>query len=808
MRFRTLESRIVTLFLVLILVVQLAGFFVIRHGIDSNEQASIRDQLTLGIPLFKHLLDQKATEKLDSARVLAKDTAFKSAIATLAKGNEGNKESAEDKETIESLLSNSGDRIKASLTLLVSTDRQITASTAKQPPGNLEHSILQLIDKADQSPSGNEGEIGLCIFNNQPYQLVVVPIKYPITVGWVAMAFPLDKRIAQEMLELSSLDVTFLVSGKDGAWIADASTLSDADAKSVAAQLQGVSGGTSVRRALRVADSDYSAQILPLAAEPGQSAAVVLQRSIDAAIEPYLQLQRNMMKITGVLIFAAIVTSFFAAKRIASPLRDLTETAKRLGDGNYEGQIEIKREDEIGKLSKAFESMRDGIAKRELEIRRLAYWDTLTNLPNRAQFALLLDDAIRISSERGSACYILMMDLDRFKNVNDVLGHGFGDALLRQVADRLTETVGATFQVARLGGDEFAVLMPFIDLPEARAVATRILKSLETPISLEEQTVDLGAGIGIAGFPSHGADAESLLSRAEVAMYAAKMSGNEAVLYDPVLDKTSQESLSLLSDLRRALDRDEFKLFVQPKLSLGTGEFIGLEALVRWQHPEKGMIYPDHFIPFSEKTGFIRVLTLWMLERSAMLCRDLNASGVKAKISVNLSARDLLDQNLPNKFAEVLKRHEVEAKSFCLEITESSIMDDPLRAQVTLDGLHAMGVDLSIDDFGTGYSSLAYLKRLPVDELKIDKSFVMNMERDVDDAKIVRSTIDLGHNMGLRVVAEGIESEAVWQILAKMGCDQGQGYFMSRPIAASQLIAWIDQWVPPRHHTELKKSLV
>jgi diguanylate cyclase (GGDEF)-like protein len=807
LRFRTLESRIVTLFLVLILLVQLAGFFVIRQGIDNNEQASIRDQLALGIPLFKHLLDQKATEKLDSARVLAKDTAFKSAIATLAKGAEGNKESAEDKETIESLLSNSGDRIKASLTLLVSTDRQITASTAKQPPGSLEHSILQLIDKADQSPSANEGEIGLCIFNNQPYQLVVVPIKYPITVGWVAMAFPLDKRIAKEMLELSSLDVTFLVSGKEGNWIADASTLSDSDAMSVAAQLHGVSDDVSMQRMLRIADSDYSIRILPLATAPEQSAAVVLQRSIDAAKAPYLKLQMTMLEITGLLILVSIATSFFAAKRIAGPLRDLTETAKRLGDGNYEGQVVIKRDDEIGKLSKAFESMRNGIAKRELEIRRLAYWDPLTDLPNRAQFALRLEDAIKEARKQNNACYVLMMDLDRFKNVNDVLGHSFGDALLQQVANRLTKIVGATYQVARLGGDEFAVLMPFVDLTEAKAMASRILKSLETPIALEDQTVDLGAGVGIAGFPSHGVDAESLLSRAEVAMYAAKISGNEAVLYAPVLDKTSQESLSLLSELRRALDRDEFRLFVQPKLSLATGALVGLEALVRWQHPERGMIYPDHFIPFSEKTGFIRVLTRWMLEQSAMLCRDLQVAGVTAKISVNLSARDLLDQNLPQKFSDVLKRYEVDAGSFCLEITESSIMDDPLRAQVTLEGLHAMGVDLSIDDFGTGYSSLAYLKRLPVDELKIDKSFVMNMERDIDDAKIVRSTIDLGHNMGLRVVAEGIESEAVWQILAKMGCDQGQGYFMSRPIAADQLIAWIAQWAPPRHYSELQKNL-
>ncbi|HCN88036.1 MAG TPA: GGDEF domain-containing protein, partial [Oxalobacteraceae bacterium] len=536
--------------------------------------------------------------------------------------------------------------------------------------------------------------------------------------------------------------------------------------------------------------------------DSAQSAIVVLQRSISEAIAPYTRLQVKMLILTALGIAIAVAGSIFTAKRITGPLRRLTEIAKRLGAGTYEGQIEIQREDEIGELSKAFASMRDGIANRELEIRRLAYWDTLTDLPNRAQFAIMLTDAIAQAGQSNSACTILMMDLDRFKTVNDVMGHRFGDALLRLVAERLAlQLPNGGNQLARLGGDEFAILLPDTNIDDARRVAVRILKALEVPLSLEEQTVDLGAGIGIAGYPAHGADAELLLSRAEVAMYAAKRSGNEAVVYDAILDKVSQQSLSLLSELRAAIDGNQFRLYVQPKIMLETGEVTGLEALVRWAHPDKGMIFPDHFIPFAEQTGFIRVLTRWVLDRSAALCSELAAQGVRLKISINLSARDLLDLDLPAKFAEILARHHVESSSFCLEITESAIMDDPQRAQQTLEGLHAMGVDLSIDDFGTGYSSLAYLKRLPVDELKIDKSFVMNMERDADDAKIVRSTIDLGHNMGLRVVAEGIESEAVWNILVRMGCDQGQGYFMSRPIPSDQLIAWKTQWLPP-HGTQ------
>jgi diguanylate cyclase (GGDEF)-like protein len=779
MHFRTLESRIVTLFLMLVLAVQLGGFFVIRNGIVDNAQATMREQLKLGENLFNRLLEQKKQRLTDSARVLARDTGFRSAIGT------------DDRPTIESGLITLGERIDASLTLLVGLDRQIKATTVQRPAGSLENTILSLIDQAEQ----NDGAVGISIFDNRIYQVLVVPVRAPVTIGWIAMAFPLDDKLAQDMRGLSSLDVSFLVADAGGGWIVDATTLRNEEEKQFAAVLKEQGTALASQSRIEMGGSSYSINAFPLTGD--QHSLVVLQRSLDAAIAPYKQLQYAMMQFTAALIVAAVILSFLAAKRIAGPLRELTETAKRLGSGKYEGQIVVKRDDEIGKLSQAFNSMRDDIAKREVEIRRLAYWDTLTNLPNRAQFSLMLTEAIGLAERQGGTCFIMMMDLDRFKNVNDVLGHNFGDSLLRQVAHRLSEVVGSQYPLARLGGDEFAVLLSMAELAEARTLAAKVLKSLETPISLEEQTVDLGAGIGISGFPEHGADAETLLSRAEVAMYEAKLSGNEAVLYEPSLDRASQESLSLLSELRRALDRNEFRLFVQPKLMLGSGEFVGLEALVRWQHPEKGLIFPDYFIPFSEKTGFIRMLTRWMLEQSAMLCSDLNARGIQAKISVNLSARDLLDQDLPRKFSDILNRYGVKPTSFCLEITESSIMDDPVRAQNTLEGLHGLGVELSIDDFGTGYSSLAYLKRLPVHELKIDKSFVMNMERDAEDAKIVRSTIDLGHNMGLRVVAEGVESEAVWNILARMGCDQGQGYFMSRPIAADLLAGWVANWTPP-----------
>ncbi len=785
--FHSLEGRIVTLFLVLIIALQVFGLVVIQKGIDSNARASIATELANGEKVFRKLMEQNAQKRRFGAQVLARDTGFVQAVGNDVGG---------DRETIKSALENSATRVRADLTLLIDGDRNVMVSTGIGRDPGLEKLVLGMLDEAE-----NEGAIGTAMVGNKPFQIVVMPVKAPITIAWVVMGFAIDRQLAIDMKELSALEVTILARGADGRWLPVDATVAPAVAGAMAAALP--VGAAERKRAFDVDidGSQYSARLVDIGRAGKRGAGVMLARSIEEATAEYARLERRLMFLTVVGIIIAAVASVLTAKRIAQPLRQLAGIAARLERGDYRGQTGFKqRHDEIGALAKAFDSMREGIAKREHEISRLAYWDPLTSLPNRAQFVRLLNESLDEAKKREEPVCVLMMDLDRFKHVNDVMGHSFGDALLRQVAGRLQLQLAgahANAHVARLGGDEFAVLLPGSDLAAAQAIAANIRSALEQPLSLDDQTVDIGAGLGISGYPMHGGDAEALLSMAEVAMYNAKQRNDGAVVYDPLIDKASDTSLSLLTELRNAIERNEFRLHVQPKMKLATGEVVGVESLVRWQHPVRGNVFPDEFIPFAEQTGFIRVLTHWVLEQSAALCRELSAKGIHLKVSVNLSTRDLLDQDLPNKFGDILARHGVVPASFCLEITESAIMDDPVRAQQTLERLHAMGVDLSIDDFGTGYSSLAYLKRLPVDELKIDKSFVLNMENDIGDTKIVRSTIDLGHNMGLRVVAEGIESEAVWRLLAALGCDEGQGYFMSRPIPGDKLVDWIRSWVPP-----------
>ncbi|MDR5795641.1 EAL domain-containing protein, partial [Caballeronia sp. LZ008] len=497
----------------------------------------------------------------------------------------------------------------------------------------------------------------------------------------------------------------------------------------------------------------------------------------------------------GAIGFLASARPCRFRRSVTRPIAALTQFSKRIGQGDYAAPIEIRQNDEIGELARAFNQMRDGISEREKRITELAYMDRLTGLPNRALFNDRLQQAIGAATRSKRPLAVMMMDLDRFKYVNDTLGHPIGDMLLCEVAKRLRAALHRkTDTVARLGGDEFAVLLPTDDLASARLLATRMLNALEEPITIEGQLVDVGASIGIVTFPQNGTDMNVLLRRADIAMYVAKRSNLGYALYDERHDQNNAERLSLMSELRQAVEHDQLTLYYQPKVDLATHRVKYVEALVRWDHPTRGFVSPDQFIPFAEQTGYIKTISRWVADKAIAQCAAWRRQGIELAVSVNVSARELIQSTLPEIFQGLLDKHGVAPESIWIEITESAIMDDPNHAIETLDRLHALGIRLSIDDFGTGYSSLSYLKRMPVDELKIDKSFVMGMFQHKDDETIVRSTIDLGHNMGLKVVAEGVETEEMLERLKALRCDLAQGYHLSRPLPPAKLEAWLDAW--------------
>ncbi|GAB3349068.1 putative bifunctional diguanylate cyclase/phosphodiesterase [Modestobacter lapidis] len=442
-------------------------------------------------------------------------------------------------------------------------------------------------------------------------------------------------------------------------------------------------------------------------------------------------------------------------------------------------------------------SRRATLAQAE-ENRRQALHDGLTGLPNRTLLAERATAALATTDGDPGPLALMLIDLDRFKEINDTLGHAYGDAVLRAVATRLQDTVRATDTVARLGGDEFAILLPAVAGAEAALeLAARAQAAMEGSIEVDGVFLDVDASIGIALADGHGSDVDGLLQNADIAMYVAKERGLGVCVYDDALNDHSPERLGLLGDLRRAIDAGELVLHFQPKVAMPGSAVSGVEALVRWQHPQRGMIPPASFIPLAERTPLIRPLTRYVLSAALEQCARWRAAGRTLTVAVNISARNLLDERFVDDVTELLVRWQVPAGCLELELTESAIMADPDRAQEILTRLADVGITLSIDDFGAGYTSLAHLKGLPVHQLKIDRTFVAEMAADHRDADIVRSIVELGHNLGLTTVAEGIEDQVTWDRLSDLGCDVAQGYFMCRPLPADQLERWFDSVSAP-----------
>lgn len=779
----SISTRIVTMFLGLLVVVQLASFAAMRDSLERHARNALPERLAVGQRVLGSLLDQQAQKLVEAARLLTADYGFREALAT------------DDSSTIASVLANHGARIGANEAVLLGTSFQLKAASGNSLP-----SIGTMVAQLSTLAAARGSAAAIAVVDGRPHQLVMVPVKAPVTVGWVVMGFAIDKRLAKDMQVLSALDVT-LLSRADARsdWTLAVSSLTQEQALALTREHWrdgDTEAGTMTSVHVDGAELGMRTHWLTTASTQAHAASVIaiVSLPVHEATRLSSDLQITLAVITSIAFLLALAGSVIGAKQLTTPLGQLSAAVERLGRGDYDTPLALApRKDEIGHLAQVFEQMRRNVADKQAEVLKLAYWDPLTGLPNRTQFR----DAVRNAIDEGGATgtvSVIMLDLDRFKHVNDVLGYRFGDLLLLRVAERLMQQSRGGDLVARLGADKFAVLLADGDSDLALAVARRMDAAFEQPLALEEHTVDMGAGIGIANWPRHASDADTLIGRAEIAMSAAKRRGDEPLMYSQAIDAGSAQTLSMLTELRTAIGQNQLQLFLQPKLALHNAAVVGAEALVRWQHPVQGLVPPAHFIPFAEQTGFIRTLTLWVFEEAARQWRTLQAQGMRFTMSVNLSTRDLLDLDLPQKFDALLLKHQVPAEMFCLEITESAIMDDPQRAQATLDRLSGLGFRLSIDDFGTGYSSLAYLKRLPVDELKIDKSFVMSMTRDTDDAQIVRSTIELAHNLGLSVVAEGVENATAWDMLRDLRCDQAQGFLMGRPMPVADFIRWSTAW--------------
>jgi len=516
-------------------------------------------------------------------------------------------------------------------------------------------------------------------------------------------------------------------------------------------------------------------------------------RNATEVEEAATKINLGLWTLSAVAIGLLLLIYYLLHRLVLSPLERIAETISAEGRNIEDLSLPGRGSREVHTLIQAFNSLRRQIHQRQIALQHQALSDALTGLPNRALLQDRLEQAVHLAHRQNTCLAVLLLDLDRFKEINDTLGHPTGDTVLQQVASRLLECIGEADTVARLGGDEFAIIVPDTDTEQIARFVECINLAIDRKLEVESHTLYVSASIGVALFPRHGTDPMTLIRHADVAMYAAKRNKAPYVLYETSLDEQTFDNLSLLGDLRAELESaaGQLQLWYQPQLRLGDRSVTGVEALLRWAHPAQGFVSPERVVGLAEKSGLITELTRWVLEHAIADCAAWQSDHPDLKVSVNLSAMNLQDPDLPATVRELITRHDLEPDQLALEITESAVMGDPVHAREVLQVLSLMGLELVIDDYGTGFSSLAYLKLLPVSSLKIDKSFVIEMQEDENDAIIVRSTIDLAHNLGLSVIAEGVENSQAERMLHQQRCDAAQGFHFARPMPKPDFLNWM-----------------
>ncbi len=756
-----LRTRIAVTFLALLGAVIGAALLAVSAANQSNAEREIARQLEIGRLVFEKALDSNRRQLTLAADAASKDFGFRETIAT------------NDPETIRSALETQRDRTNATLVDLVSLDGTVIATTgsaSKVGTASVYRHLLTLRD-------GTSARSTIAVEDGRAYQLVMLTIRSPLPVAWIVMGFAFDDASVYELSQVTGLDVTLASRGPDG-WQALATTLQPKVARIA---VDGLTPGT------RRGDADLLTRSLPLAAGTATPVAAVLSRSLAEAREPFDRLRERLVLIALACLSLGAIAVLWLARNITRPLLALTSAIEAIRGGRYDAPLVVERRDELGALAEGLQLMQKAVDSRDRDIRTLAYTDRLTGLMNRTAFT----DALTLAlGDPSRPVGVALINLRRFRRINECLGYSVGDAVLKQIGFRLTETPTIALQLARVGADHFAACTPLGPGSSLEKWGSELLERLSRPVEVSEQPIDINPVLGLACAPRDSAQADDLMRCADLAVESARRENVALRVYDSSLRIATREQLSLLGELQRAIDGHELALALQPKLHLQSGALVGAEALMRWRHPTRGLLMPGAFIPFAENAGFIRKLTRWALREGASIGARWAAQGRPLSLSINMSADDLADPQLDRVLREVLAETRMPSELLTLELTESGFIGDPEQALARLHGLKAQGVSLSIDDFGTGYSSLSYLTRMPVDELKIDRSFVSAISGSPEATAVVQAAIEMGHSLGLSIVAEGIEDRGTAADLASLGCDVGQGYVYAKPMLLEEFEAW------------------
>ncbi|MBK5435707.1 EAL domain-containing protein [Pseudomonas sp. TH32] len=771
MRWRhTFQTRIAGVLALLLLVVVAAVYFAVKTATNRAVENQAQVQLETGSQVFERLLDLRGRRLQYGLNWLTADLPFRQSIT------EG------EPAAILAALRRHGTGLTSSEVFVLGLDGQVMISTLQAlTPG-------QAFPYNDALRQARRSGLQMLIvaLDGRPFLLVQQEVVDLAPIARVAMGFPMDEVFASELRSMSNLEVSFISvqQGQPGELF---STQPDAFQASIASDLQAPYINP-VPQLNLFHGQRYLSQVLPLGnTADGGEVRVLLQSPLDHALESFAPLDRQFLAIALVVLLVSLAGALFLARRVSRPLNALVEAAERIGAGDYRTPVRVRSHDEFGLLAQAFNAMQTGIAVRERQLAHNALHDPLTGLPNRALAMERLGSAI----SAGRPVVLLYLGIENYRVINEGYGPEGVEEMLREASRCLLSSLSASDTAARITGSEFLLLLENTEIDRVVALADRLYGLLTEPQRIGGDELRHEVSIGIAAYPADGQQVEELISRAAIARHDAAALPGYLQIYQQDRDLAHQRQISLIRDLRRAAAEGELYLCYQPKLDLTHGHVRQAEALLRWQHPTLGLVSPAEFIPLAERTGSMGSLTHWVIEEAIRQLAEWEVRGLQVQLSVNISVDDLADDGLALRVTELLAHYHVSARQLIFEITESAIMHNPAQALSVLEQLRGCGISLSVDDFGTGYSSLAQLQRLPVQELKIDQSFVRNLDSTSGDGVIVRSTIEMSHNLGLKVVAEGVEFEPSLKLLKLWKCDTAQGYLISRPLNAMAFEMWM-----------------
>ncbi len=711
-------------------------------------------QLTASADAFVDQLDDISTRVAESVQILALDYALRAAIAQ------------HDKDTVFSVLRNHGRRVGAARMLMMGLDGTIQVDTLEGSSSLQRFPFPDLIDRAFSQRTA-----AVVALDGKAYWMVVVPIYAPQPVALIGAGIPIDDAFLARMQHLSALpkDIELVARTQASRWDVVARSNSRVDL------MGGLSSLTPQPALEKVGRHEYLVLARPLS--PLQESApvqAVIGYSLDDALRPYHSVLSTWLGLLALGLVLGLLGAWLIARGVSRPIEALAASVRRIEQGDYSAPAAVERQDELGQLATAFSTMTQSIRQREDRIRFQSLHDATTELPNRTAAEAFIQRSLQ-EQDQGA---LLMVGLTRIPEIIKTVGHALSERLMRDAAERIRQTATAGF-AARASDTAFLIWLPHAGRAEAIALSLHLLEVLNKPYQEPDVSIDTVPAVGIAMHPDHARAASELLQRAEIALFAALRVPQAVAFYDAASDPHRPERLSLMGDLRDAIERNDVVLHYQPKMSLREQVIDGAEALIRWQHPKLGFVPPDAFITLAEETGNIHRVTRWVLATAISQLQRWSSQGLNWHVAVNLSARDLHDLELPRRVAHLLALHKVKVEQLRLEITESAVIGEPVIAIQVLRELADLGLRIAVDDFGVGQSSLAYLRKLPVHELKIDKMFVQGLATHADDRMIVRSIVELAHRLGYGVTAEGVEDAAALAYLTKIGCDHAQGHFLA-----------------------------